>query len=136
MNNVPWYKMGGDRLVQFSRSRTELCGERQFANARVKEEEISSEETMSLFLSTVSPSPPLTPSISPLSLAPRECTGRLPSFGYGSLSIRRRQFGSLRCRSQRDSKPRFERLFSNLNQVTLKREPGRIQPNRYAKIEP
>ncbi|XP_029120472.1 uncharacterized protein [Elaeis guineensis] len=47
-------------------------------------------------------------------------------FQFPSRNLRPTPFRTLKCLSRRQSTEEFERLFSNLNQATMKREPGSV----------
>ncbi|XP_038978184.1 tyrosine-specific transport protein-like isoform X1 [Phoenix dactylifera] len=49
-----------------------------------------------------------------------------PQFQFPSRTLRPTPLRTLKCLSRRQSTEEFERLFSNLNQATMKREPGSV----------
>ncbi|XP_038975071.1 tyrosine-specific transport protein isoform X2 [Phoenix dactylifera] len=49
-----------------------------------------------------------------------------PRFQFPSRTLRPTPLRTLKCLSRRQSTEEFERLFSNLNQATMKREPGSV----------
>ncbi|CAA6662190.1 unnamed protein product [Spirodela intermedia] len=88
-------------------------------------------------------SAPSSPSFSPLSVSPFSARSSypaprllvvphrgegvmFPAFGCSLSSIRQHPYKALTCYARKESTQKFERLFSNLNQVTLKREPGSV----------